>query len=108
MATPPDDHHIMTAEYWEAKKAAERMAFKPGYHLRPIQKGVLGDISKIREELEELEDAAEQGVTIMMMVELSDMYGAIEAYAEKLGINMNDVAQMSAVTKRAFVNGRRG
>ena len=37
----------------------------PGYHLRAIRKGKLGEVSKIREELEELEDATEQGVRIM-------------------------------------------
>jgi hypothetical protein len=57
--------------------------FVPGYHLRPIPKGVLGEPSKIREELDEYEEAIEQEVTIMALVELADLYGAMEALLEK-------------------------
>lgn len=55
-----------------------------GYHLRKISKGVLGELSKVKEELEEAEDAQAQGVKIMLLVELSDMIGAIKAVAEKM------------------------
>ena len=81
----------------------------PGYHLRRIAKGTLGEVSKVREEVDELADAAEQGVKIMMMVELSDLYGAMEALlrAQFPGMTMDDLAQMSAVTQRAFAHGRR-
>lgn len=78
-----------------------------GYHLRDIKKGILGEPSKIREELEELEDALEQDVKIMALVELSDIYGAVEAVALKLGVTMKDLAKMSEVTKRAFREGQR-
>lgn len=80
---------------------------EPGYHLRPIAKGVLGELSKIREELEEAEDAAAQGVVLMELVELADLYGALKARVEKLGHSMGDLEQMSAVTERAFASGRR-
>lgn len=81
----------------------------PGYHLTPIVRGQLGEVSKIREEVEELCDAGRQGVRIMELVELSDLYGAMEAFLEKHfpGFSMKDVADMSAVTRRAFRNGRR-
>ncbi len=80
-----------------------------GYHLREIAKGELGTISKIREELEELEDAAQQGVLIMQLVELSDMIGAMEAYLQDIAPSMSlqDLIAMQKVTKRAFVNGHR-
>lgn len=78
-----------------------------GYHLREIKKGILGSPSKIREELEELEDALEQENKILAMVELSDLYGALEAVAKGLGVDMYDVAKMSAATKRAFRDGSR-
>jgi len=83
--------------------------FLPGYHVTEIEKGVLGELSKIREELDELFDAREQEVRIMELVELSDLYGAIEAYVHDKhpGISMDDLKAMSAVTKRAFANGRR-
>lgn len=78
-----------------------------GYHNKTIIKGVLGQTSKIREELDELMDAEEQGVFILQAVELSDLYGAIEAYAETLRLSMEDLRMMSNLTKRAFESGRR-
>jgi hypothetical protein len=85
------------------------MENKPGYHMREIPKGTLGELSKIREELEEAEDAKEQGVEVMVLVELSDMVGAIEAYLDvhHHGTTIEDLHKMSEVTKRAFQNGRR-
>ena len=78
------------------------------YHLRPIQtQGVYGQASKIREELEELEEALEQNNAILAMCELADLYGAIEGLTLKLGITMADVAKMSEGTKRAFLSGSR-
>lgn len=78
-----------------------------GYHKRSIAPGVYGEISKIREELEELEDSAEQGVKIMELAELSDLYGAVEAYAKKLGVSMEDLRLMNERTKEAFRDGTR-
>lgn len=81
----------------------------PGYHLTPIVKGTLGESTKIREELDEFDDAMAQGVRIMALVELSDLYGAVEAVLEHQfpGVTMADLAAMARVTQRAFVNGRR-
>jgi hypothetical protein len=79
-----------------------------GYHLRPIEtKGVYGEPSKIREELEELEEALEQDNRILALVELTDLYGALEGVAVRLGTNMVEVAKMAEATKRAFVSGQR-
>ena len=78
-----------------------------GYHLRKITKGVLGELSKIKEELEEAEDAQAQGVKILLLVELSDMIGAIKAVAEKNGSSLEDLLAMQAVTERAFKSGER-
>lgn len=80
-----------------------------GYHLHSIRRGTLGETSKIREELDELDDAMEQGVAIMAMVEVSDLYGAIEAFVARHfpGLSMGDVARMAAVTRRAFGSGAR-
>ena len=79
----------------------------PGYHIDKISKGEFGKISKIREELEELEDAAKQDSRILQLVELSDLYGALEGYAESLGMSMDEIIKMSSITKRAFKNGKR-
>lgn len=78
-----------------------------GYHLTEITKGVLGELSKIQEELDELKDAENQNSKVMIGCELSDLYGAIEAYAEKYNLSMNDLANMSEITKRAFAQGER-
>lgn len=82
---------------------------KPGYHLVTIPKGVLGETSKIAEELAELEDAQAQMDRIMMLVELADLYGAVELFLEKHfpAMSMEDLQRFSATTRRAFVNGRR-
>lgn len=82
---------------------------KPGYHLRPIAKGVLGEASKIVEEAEEFAEAIEQGVALMALLELADLQGAVEAYLANHhpSLRLDDLKAMSAVTKRAFANGRR-
>lgn len=82
---------------------------EPGYHLRHIEKGELGEVSKILEEANELLDAHEQGVKIMALVELSDLLGAINAYLTKHhpGTDLKDLQEMSAVTARAFRSGTR-
>lgn len=80
---------------------------QPGYHIAEIPKGELGKISKIQEELDELKDAIAQGSDIMAAVEMSDLYGALEAFAETQGYSMDDLRKFSFITKRAFINGRR-
>jgi len=82
---------------------------KPGYHLNQIPKSnELGSIYKIIEEYEEFIDASLQDIHIMGLVELSDLYGAIESYINKhYNLKMEDLKKMSDTTKRAFINGRR-
>lgn len=78
-----------------------------GYHQRKIPKGVLGEPSKIAEELAELEDAVEQKNPILAMCELADLYGALEAVAEQYQLTMVDLQKMSDATKSAFRDGSR-
>lgn len=81
---------------------------KPGYHLKEIPKGELGQFSKIKEELMELEDAIEQKCHIMATVELSDLVGAIESFAiNRYNLSLHDLITMSKITQRAFENGHR-
>ena len=56
---------------------------------------------------QEYEDALNQDCKIMAMVELSDIYGALEALAENYNLSMQDLATFSNITKRAFINGVR-
>lgn len=81
---------------------------KIGYHKRSIKKGVLGNLSKIEEEFEELIDAAEQNNPVMELIELTDLLGAIEAYAEKrFQVSMDQLLTMTRATQRAFKSGQR-
>lgn len=81
-----------------------------GYHLRDIPKGIFGELTKIEEELEEIKDSVEQKSKVMELVELSDLYGAIQGYLEKHhpGVTMEDLRIMSDITQRAFRSGARG
>lgn len=81
----------------------------PGYHLTAIQRGVLGDESKITEEYEEFMDALDQDVHVMALVELADLLGAIAAWLEKNhpSVTLEDLLAMNEVTARAFANGHR-
>lgn len=83
---------------------------RPGYHLHDIRKGILGDASKIREECDEFLDAVNQNSRIMALIELSDLYGAMQSYLERhhgVSVTMDDLADMNRITTRAFRNGRR-
>lgn len=80
-----------------------------GYHIKEIKKGKLGTSDKIREELEELLDAEEQGAKIMCLIELSDMIGAIDLYLKQnfKDVSLEDLIKMSELTQRAFEDGTR-
>ena len=82
---------------------------KPGYHINSITKGVVGELSKIYEEVDEIKDAEEQGVDVMILLELSDLIGAIKCYLAKhhSSIHMTDLIKMSDITERAFKNEHR-
>ncbi len=78
-----------------------------GYHLKEIQKGTLGEFSKIKEEFEELMDANEQKNSVLEICELADLLGAIEAYAKKWNLSLGDLNKMKESTKKAFEDGSR-
>lgn len=88
--------------------AQNRVSLKPGrrprygYHTVKIKKGVLGELSKIQEELDELRDAEKQGVKILIHCELCDIYGALRAYALRYGLKMGDLHEMAKLTRNAF------
>lgn len=80
-----------------------------GYHKNQIKKGTYGEISKIQEELEELQDAQQQNNKIMQLVELSDIIGAIEGFLDKHHpkITIQDLLIMAKATHNAFKSGDR-
>lgn len=78
-----------------------------GYHIRTIKKQQVGTIEKVLEEVEEYQDAMEQGCKIMALVELSDIYGALQLVADKHNVTMDDLKSMANITRRAFEDGSR-
>lgn len=79
------------------------------YHLTEIPKGEVGELSKVQEELDEAIDAQQQGASVMVLIELSDLIGAVDLYLQKYhpSITINDLKKMSDITQRAFKSGRR-
>ena len=79
-----------------------------GYHKAIIEKGELGEFSKIVEEFQELQDAHTQGCKILELVELSDLLGAIDFYLRnKYNLTWKDLSHMSSLTRQAFEEGER-
>lgn len=62
-----------------------------GYHLKEIERGIYGEISKIREEMDELMDAVEQQSKVLILVELCDYYGALKEYCKNNDIEMKSI-----------------
>lgn len=78
------------------------------YHKREIKKGVIGEFSKIVEEVEELLDAHDQNNNVLMIVELTDLIGAIELFTlNKFNLSIQDLKDFSDLTKSAFIEGKR-
>lgn len=79
-----------------------------GYHKRKITKGIVGEYSKIREEYQELDDAHEQNIPVLELVECADLIGAISLYTlNKYNIDIDSLVAMSKATKSAFDDGSR-
>lgn len=78
-----------------------------GYHIAKITKGEYGKFSKIQEEYQEACDALVQNNPVMVLLELSDLIGAIEGYAKSYNMTLDDVLNMKNATHRAFEDGTR-
>lgn len=80
-----------------------------GYHETPIKKGHYGDLDKVYEEIDELKDAENQGNRLMVLMELSDVMGAIRGFLERHHpeMHLTDLIIMADATRRAFVTGAR-
>lgn len=77
------------------------------YHKNKIEKGELGEFSKIKEEFQELEDAVEQQCKVLIIYELTDLIGSIEEYAKKFNLTIVDLIRFSDKTKQSFEEGKR-
>lgn len=78
-----------------------------GYHSVEIEKGKLGEFSKIKEEFEEFQDAYNQDDEVLQICELTDLLGAIEAYSKKWNLTLEQLILFSNKTKSAFQDGKR-
>lgn len=79
------------------------------YHIANIPRGEYGEVSKITEEVLELQDAVAQQATLMIVNELADIIGAIEGYLQRHhpSITLADLIKMKELTARAFKTGHR-
>lgn len=81
---------------------------KSAYHTRVIPRGEFGEVSKIHEELAEVEDAIEQNNPLLILCELADLLGAIEGYSKKhYSMSLAELYKMTELTRRAFESGQR-
>ena len=106
----PETTKPLHSEMLKDKKIYEKKdILSVGYHLEDIPKGIVGEPSKVLEETLEFMDAINQGVDLMALIELADLYGAMESYLQKHHptISMDALKSMSDVTRRAFASGRR-
>jgi phosphoribosyl-ATP pyrophosphohydrolase len=71
-----------------------------GFHRNIITRGIYGELSKVREELEEAEDAIQQGQTLMLLVELADIVGACAGVAAKHGLSINDLVAFAQLRSK--------
>ncbi len=78
-----------------------------GYHKNKIDKGIIGEFSKITEEYQELQDAVEQDNKVLIICELTDLIGAIEEYSKNFNLTIDDLKSFSDLTKSAFKEGKR-
>lgn len=79
-----------------------------GYHKNQIIRGEYGQFNKITEEYDELVDASQQNNKILILVELSDLLGAIDGYTRNhFNISIEDVLKMTKATQQSFEDGTR-
>ncbi|MNT79212.1 hypothetical protein D3C72_2185240 [compost metagenome] len=73
------------------------------FHKVVIEKGVYGELSKIREELDEAYDALHQGQELMMLIELSDIIGAVKGVAERYGMTLEQLTAFAILRSEVAV-----
>jgi hypothetical protein len=78
-----------------------------GWHKKKIKKGVFGELSKIREELDEAYDAEERGQVLMLLFELSDIIGAAGGVAEKYGLSLKDLVKFSKLRSKIAIESKK-
>lgn len=75
---------------------------KSYFHVMPVRQGTYGELSKIQEELDEALDAETRGQKLLLMIELSDIIGAVAGVAERHGYSLDDLIQFSELRRNVF------
>lgn len=73
------------------------------FHTTPIKRGIYGELSKIQEELDEAIDAEAQNQELMLLIELSDMIGAIEGVSKKYGFTIEQLLAFSRLRSHVAI-----
>lgn len=97
-----DDKEYLTYEPMD--NLAEGDYKQSPFHLKPIKKGKYGQLSKIKEELDEAYDAAKQGQNLMLLIELADIVGACGGVAETLGMSLDDLIKFAKLRSKVAIH----
>jgi len=73
------------------------------FHKAKIQKGIYGELSKIKEELDEAYDAESQGQDLMLLIELSDIIGAVEGVSKKYGFTLEKLMKFAKLRSKVAI-----
>lgn len=69
------------------------------FHIVPITRGEYGYLSKVQEELEEALDAEKQENPLLLLIELSDIIGAVGGVADRIGSSLEDLVKFSNLVR---------
>ena len=75
------------------------------FHKAIIQKGIYGELSKIKEELDEAYDAESQNQDLMLLIELSDIIGAVEGVSKKYGFTLEQLIAFAKLRSKVAMEG---
>jgi len=73
------------------------------FHTKEIQKGIYGELSKIKEELEEAYDAESQNQDLMLLIELSDIIGAVEGVSKRYGFTLEQLIAFARLRSKVTI-----
>jgi len=73
------------------------------FHKAIIQKGIYGELSKIKEELDEAFDAESQNQDLMLLIELSDIIGAVEGVSKKYGFTIEQLIKFAKLRSKVAI-----
>jgi len=78
------------------------------FHKAIIQKGIYGQLSKIKEELDEAYDAESQNQDLMLLIELSDIIGAVEGVSKKYGFTLEQLMKFAKLRSKVAIEEEEG